>query len=185
VQALRRHAAPLAVEPITLTALFLAFLKIGAVVFGSGYVLLAFFRTDLVDRLHWLTEVQLLDAVAAGQITPGPTFASATFIGYLLAGLPGSIVATIAVFLPSFLLAVLSGPLLGKLRNSTAVAAVLDGLNAGSIALMAAVCYQLGRAAVGDWFGVVLMFASAALVWKRVNPAWAILLGAFAGYIRG
>ena len=174
----------LSIEPVALSAIFAAFLKIGAVVFGSGYVLLAFFRTDLVDRLHWLSEGQLLDAVAAGQITPGPTFASATFIGYLLAGLPGSMAATVAVFMPSFVLAIAGAPLLEKIRDAKWAQPFLDGLNSGAIALMAVVCYDLGRAAIASWFGAALMLITSALVWKKVNPVWAILMGSAAGLIK-
>ena len=131
---------------VGLGALFLVFLKLGAVVFGSGYVLLAFLRADLVERLHWLTENQLLDAVAVGQVTPGPVFTTATFIGYLLAGWSGAVVATVAIFLPAFLLVAASGPFVSRLRESRLVASILDGVTVGSLALMAVVTWQLGRA---------------------------------------
>ena len=124
--------------------------------------------------------------MAAGQITPGPVFTTATFIGYLLAGIPGSAVATAAVFLPSFGFIALSGPLLGKLRESALMGAFLDGVNAGAIALMVQVCYQLGRAAMTDWFGYSLAALAVALVlWRGINPIWPMLIGALAGLMRG
>ena len=176
----------LSIAPVALWPLFWVFLKLGAVVFGSGYVLLVFLRADLVDRLHWLTESQLLDAIAAGQITPGPVFTTATFIGYLLAGIPGSMVATAAVFLPSFVLVALSGPVLRKLRRSAVASAFLDGVNAGAIALMAAVCYQLVRSAMVDWFGFAVAAVAAVLIlWREVNPIWPLIAGAVAGVLRG
>ena len=185
VRAIRTRAM-LAIAPVALWPLFWVFLKLGAIVFGSGYVLLAFLRTDLVDNLHWLNERQLLDAVAAGQITPGPVFTTATFIGYLLAGIPGGAVATAAVFLPSFVLVALSGAILPKLRQSALMGAFLDGVNAGAIALMVEVCYQLGRSAMTDWFGYALAaIASALILWRGVNPLWLMLAGALAGLARG
>ena len=178
--------ATLGVAPVALWPLFLVFLKLGAIVFGSGYVLLAFLRADLVDNLHWLSERQLLDAVAAGQITPGPVFTTATFIGYLLAGVPGSVVATVAVFLPSFVLVAASGPLLRKLRESATMGAFMDGVNVAAIALMVEVCLQLGTSAMTDWFGYGLAAVAAALVlWRGVNPLWPMLIGALAGLARG
>src|SRR5262249_16893988 len=114
--------------PFSLTALFLFFLKVGAILFGSGYVLLAFLRADLLDHWHWLTDRQLIDAVAIGQITPGPVFTTATFVGYLLGGVPGAVVATVGIFLPSFVLVALSGPLIPRLRRSPSAGAFLDGV---------------------------------------------------------
>jgi chromate transporter len=167
-----------------LERLFLSFLKIGAVMFGSGYVLLAFLQTEFVEHLHWLTEKQLLDAVAVGQFTPGPLSATATFIGYIVAGWPGAVVATIGIFLPGFILVALSGPLLPRLRRSAVVAAALDGVVAGSLALMAVVAWQLGRASIINWttllvFGVSLI----ALLRFRVNSAWVIAAASVAGWI--
>ncbi|HEX3771030.1 MAG TPA: chromate efflux transporter [Polyangiaceae bacterium] len=168
----------------TLAKLFLVFLKIGAVVFGSGYVLLAFLRADLVERAHWLTEAQLIDAVAVGQFTPGPVFTTATFIGYLVAGAPGAVVATVAVFLPSFVLVALSGPLIPRLRRSALAGAFLDGLNVASLALMAVVGVQLARAALVDAPSAVLAIASAAALFRwRVNSAWLVLAGGVLGTI--
>ena len=143
-------AAAVVAVPFSLTTLFLFFLKVGAVLFGSGYVLLAFLRTDLVDRLHWLTQAQLLDAVAVGQMTPGPVFTTATFIGYLLGGFRGAVVATLGIFLPSFFFVSISGPLIPHLRRSPLAGAFLDGVNVGAWALMAAVTLFLARAAVVD-----------------------------------
>ena len=121
-------AGAAAVSPVKVSALFLVFLKVGAILFGSGYVLLAFLRADLVEQRHWLTAGQLLDAIAIGQITPGPVFSTATFVGYVLAGLPGAFVATAGIFLPSFVFVALSGPLVPRLRRSPAAGAFLDGV---------------------------------------------------------
>lgn len=164
--------------------LFLAFLKIGSVLFGSGYVLLAFLRADLVQRLGWLTEAQLLDATAVGQVTPGPVFTTATFIGYLLAGKAGAIVATVGIFLPAFFFVALSAPFVHRMRQSPTAGAFLDGLNVTSLALMAVVTVQLGHAALVDWPSIALAAASlAVLLFTRVNSTWLILIGAAAGWL--
>jgi chromate transporter len=164
--------------------LFLVFLKLGAVVFGSGYVLLAFLRADLVDRLHWLTEKQLLDAVAVGQITPGPVFSTATFIGYILAGGKGAILATVAIFLPAFLLVAFTGPLLPRLRKSKTVSALLDGVNAGSLGLMLAVVLFLARSAILDVATALTVIGCTTLLLRfKVNPTWPLLAGAAFGII--
>jgi chromate transporter len=170
--------------PITLWRLFLAFLKIGSVLFGSGYVLLAFLRSDFVVRLHWLTEKQVLDAVAVGQVTPGPVFTTATFIGYLLGGLPGAAVATVAIFLPGFLLVAASGPLIPKIRRSPVAGAILDGVIVGSLALMGVVTWQLGRAALIDPLTITIASLSAVLLFAfRINAAWLVLVAAVVGII--
>jgi chromate transporter len=175
-------AASLA-PPVSIIQLFLSFLKVGAVVFGSGYVLLAFLRAEFIDRLHWLSEKQLIDAVAVGQFTPGPVFTTATFIGYVLGGIPGALVATIGIFLPGFLLVAASGPLIPKLRRSRIAAAVLDGVVVGSLALMIVVAWQLGRAAVVDWLTVLILILSAILLLRfRLNSAWLIAGAALAGW---
>ena len=135
---------------VTLPSIFWVFLKTGSVLFGSGYVLLAFLRADLVQRLHWLTEAQLIDAIAVGQVTPGPVFTTATFIGYVLSGPSGALVATAGIFLPAFVFVALSGPLIPRLRASSGAGAFLDGVNVASLALMAVVTVQLGRAALVD-----------------------------------
>jgi chromate transporter len=171
-------------------ALFLVFLKIGSVVFGSGYVLLAFLRTDLVVHRAWVTDSQLVDAVAVGQVTPGPVFTTATFIGYLLRGPAGAAVATVGIFLPAFILVAISGPLIPLIRRSATAGAFLDGVNVASLALMAVVSYQLGRSAIVDWLTICLAIASAFLLLRfRLNSAWLVLGGALAGiaaqFLRG
>jgi len=177
-------AAASAGTTLSLWALFLVFLKVGAIVFGSGYVLLAFLRADLVERLHWLTENQLLDAVAVGQVTPGPVFSTATFIGYLLAGTPGAIVATVGIFLPAFLLVSVSGPFIPLLRKSATAAGVLDAVNAASLAIMAVVSWQLGRLAIVDWPTAGLALLSGILLFRfRLNSVWLVLIGGGAGFL--
>ncbi len=168
--------------PAGLWVMFLVFLKFGAVIFGSGYVLLAFLQADLVQRLHWLTQAQLLDAVAVGQVTPGPVFTTATFIGYLLAGIPGAVVATIGIFLPGFLFVAASRPLIPRIRRSRIAGAFLDGVNVGAVALMLAVTWQLSRAAVVDFLTAALAVLSAvAMIYFRINSAWLVCAGALAG----
>jgi chromate transporter len=172
--------------PVSLGSLFLVFLKIGSVLFGSGYVLLAFLRADLVERFRWLTEAQLLDAVAVGQFTPGPLSATATFIGYVLAGFPGAGVATLGMFLPSFVFVALSGPLVPRLRRAPAVAALLDGLVVGSLAVMAWVAFLLARSAVIDGTTAIVAILAALLLLRfRVNSAWLVLGAGIAGAAAG
>lgn len=164
-------------------SVFLSFLKIGSVLFGSGYVLLAFLRTEFVGP-GLLTEQQLLDAVAVGQFTPGPVFTTATFIGYLLAGLPGAVLATVGIFLPAFVFVALTGPLIPRLRRSPVLANLLDGLNVTSLALMAGVTLRLGRGAVVDGFSALLVVAALVLLfWFRVNAAWLVIGGGLAGIL--
>ena len=171
-----------AIVPFSLSALFLFFLKVGAVLFGSGYVLLAFLRADLVQHWHWLTDGQLLDAVAIGQITPGPVFSTATFIGYLLGGGMGALLATLGIFLPSFFFVALSGPLVPRLRRSPAAGAFLNGVIAGSLALMVAVTFTLGRAAIVDLTTAALAAAGVLLLLRfRVSSTWLVLGGACIG----
>jgi chromate transporter len=169
--------------PFGLGRLFLVFAKIGAVLFGSGYVLLAFLRVDLVERLHWLTEKQLLDAVAVGQITPGPVFTTATFIGYIVGGVPGAVVATIAIFLPGFLFVGASGLLIPRIRKSRLAGSMLDGVVVGSLALMGAVTWQLGQAAIVDLptLGIAIV-STALLLTVRLNSAWLIAAAALFGW---
>ncbi len=172
--------------PIRLGRLFLSFLKIGSVVFGSGYVLLAFLRSEFVDHLHWLTEKQLIDAVAVGQFTPGPVFTTATFIGYLVAGLPGALVATVGVFLPGFVLVAISGPLIPKIRRSAVAGAVLDGVVVGSLALIAVVAWQLGKASIIDWLTISIFAVSlVAVIRYKINSVWLILGAGIVGWITG
>ena len=164
--------------------LFLFFLKVGAVLYGSGYVLLAFIRADLVERWHWLTESQLLDAIAVGQVTPGPVFTTATFIGYVLGGFKGALVATVGIFLPAFVFVALSGPLVPRLRRSPTAGAFLDGVNAAALSLMLIVTYQLARASLVDLTTVLLAIASALILWRfKVNSAWLVLGGAIVGWL--
>ena len=181
VQALQ---AGVAVMPFSLWSLFLFFLKIGSVLFGSGYVLLAFLRADLVERWGWLTEAQLIDSIAVGQLTPGPVFTTATFIGYLLGGVKGSVVATIGIFLPAFFFVGISGPLVPRIRKSPILGSALDGVIAASLALMAVVTFQLGKAALIDVPTVVLFLVGFGLLMLlRLNSAWLILIGAVAGLV--
>jgi chromate transporter len=175
-----------ATVPVSLLRLFLSFLKIGSVVFGSGYVLLAFLRAEFIHHLHWVTEKQLIDAVAVGQFTPGPVFTTATFIGYLVAGIPGAVVATVGIFLPGFVFVALSGRMLPKLRRSPLAAAVLDGVVVGSLALMAVVAWQLGRAAIVDWITAAIAVVSAGLLLRfRINSAWIVGGAAAIGWLVG
>jgi chromate transporter len=168
----------------SLWALFLFFLKVGAVLFGSGYVLLAFLRADLVERWQWLSDAQLLDAIAVGQVTPGPVFTTATFIGYILAGPLGAVISTLGIFLPAFLFVALSGPLVPFLRRSAIAGAFLNGLNVASLALMLVVTWQLGISALLDWVTVALAIASAILLIRfQVNSAWLVLGGAIVGLL--
>jgi chromate transporter len=179
-----QSAAAATATPFGLWPLFGVFLKIGAVLFGSGYVLLAFLRADLVERLHWLSEQQLLDAIAVGQLTPGPVFTTATFIGYLLGGGAGAAAATVGIFLPAFVFVALSGLFLPRLRRSPTVRATLDGINVASLALMAVVTAQLARSALVDPVTIVLAAVSALLVFRwRVNSAWLVLGGAAVGLL--
>jgi chromate transporter len=179
-------AGAAAVSPVKVSALFLVFLKVGAILFGSGYVLLAFLRADLVEQRHWLTSGQLLDAIAIGQITPGPVFSTATFVGYVLAGLPGAFVATAGIFLPSFVFVALSGPLVPRLRRSPAAGAFLDGVTVGALALMATVTFSLTRAAIVDLPTALLAGLSAVLLLRwRVNSAWLVLGGGLVGVVLG
>ncbi|UWZ85357.1 chromate efflux transporter [Occallatibacter riparius] len=165
-------------------SIVLVFLKLGVVVFGSGYVLLAFLQADLVDRLHWVTKTQLLDAITAGQVTPGPLFATATFLGYLLHGYTGAVAATLAIFLPSFFMAGLVGAMAGRLRKSPALAGFLDGVNAAAVALMAVVTLALGRAALVDvWTWGIGLVSAALLLRFRLNATWLILSGAVLGIV--
>jgi chromate transporter len=167
-----------------LVRIFGAFLKIGALLFGSGYVLLAFIRRDLVLSHGWMTEGQLLDAIAVGQFTPGPLFTTATFVGYLLRGVPGAVVATVAIFLPAFVMTAVLEPVIVRLRNTPVTAAALDGLNAAAVALMAGVTWFLGRDAVVSLPTALLAGGALAVILRwRVNPVWLMAAGAGAGLI--
>jgi chromate transporter len=170
--------------PFSQVTLFLSFLKIGAVLYGSGYVLLAFFRSEFVTRLGWLTNQQLLDAIAVGQVTPGPVFTSATFVGYLMGGWPSALLATLGIFLPSFFFVALLSRILPQLRKWPWTGAFLDGVNVASLGLMAGVTWQLGQAAVVDAFTIGLALVALVLVfWFKVNSAWLILGGGLLGVV--
>lgn len=172
----------LAAAPFSLSLLFLTFLKIGAVLYGSGYVLLAFLRDDFVTHLGWLTDRQLLDAIAIGQVTPGPVFTTATFIGYILAGVPGALVATLGIFLPSFVLVALSSPIIPRIRQSTWAGSILDGVNVASLGLMAGVTMQLGASTLIDPFSIAWGILSAVLLFRyRLNSTWLVAAGAVVG----
>lgn len=178
--------APLGIVPaipFTLSGLFWTFLKIGTVLYGSGYVLFAFIQAEFVTRLGWLSQQQLIDSIAVGQLTPGPLFTSATFVGYLLGGLPGSLLATVGIFLPSFLLVGLTARWLPRLRQSAWAAAFLDGVNIASVGLMAAVAWQLGAAALVDLPTIGIAVLTAVLLRYKVNSAWLVLGGALAGLL--
>ncbi len=173
--------APLAADA-TAAGLFVVFLKIGSVLYGSGYVLLAFLQADLVERLGWLTEAQLLDAVAIGQVTPGPLFTTATFVGYLLAGGAGAAAATVGIFLPAFVFVAISGPLVRRIRSSPTAASFLDGVNAASLALMAVVTVSLAGDALRGPRSIAVAVA-AFLLGRRIGPAWLVLASAAAGWV--
>ena len=174
------------VVPVTLSRLTLFFLKVGSILFGSGYVLLAFLRADLAERWGWLTDQQLLDAIAIGQITPGPVFTTATFIGYLLGGWAGAALATVGIFAPGFVFVAITQPLIPRLRASRVAAALLDGVVVASLGLMAAVTCSLARTAIVDVPSIILAIIAASLLFTvRPNSTWLILGGAAAGWIVG
>jgi chromate transporter len=174
-------AATAAAAPFSLTKLTLFFLKVGSVMFGSGYVLLAFLRADLVERWGWLTDQQLLDAIAVGQFTPGPVLTTATFIGYVLAGWAGAWLATAAMFFPAFVFVWITHPYIPRLRASAPIGAFLDGIVAGSLGLMAAVAVTMARSALASPIWVVVCAAALAALLARVNSVWLIAAGALLG----
>jgi chromate transporter len=190
-------AALAAPASVSLATLFAVFLKIGAVLYGSGYVLLAFLRADFVERLGWLTDQQLLDAISIGQVTPGPVLTTATFIGYVLGGWPAAVLATVAIFLPAFVFVALSGPIIPRLRRWRWTAALLDGVNVAALGLMAAVTWQLARAALVEEplrrFGatgvgiacVLALVAGVLLLRFRANSVWLVAGGAMVGLAAG
>jgi chromate transporter len=172
--------------PFSLGQLFWVFLKVGATLYGSGYVLLAYLHADLVHNLGWLTDEQLIDAIAIGQVTPGPVFTTATFVGYVLGGIPGAIIATVGIFLPSFIFVLISNPIIPRLRRSPWAGSLLDGVNAAALGLMAAVTLQLGRVALVDALTIGLALAAALLLLRfRVNSTWLIAGGAAIGLLSG
>lgn len=176
-------SVPIAVSP-SLGRIALFFLRVGAVLYGGGYVLLAFLEQGLVRQHGWLTQRQLLDAVAIGQFTPGPVLSTATFIGYILGGPPGAAVATVAIFLPSFLYVAMLAPVLFRLRQSAWMAAFLDSVNVCAVALMAGVTFRLAGDALRGWPSwVIAVVALAVLLRWKVNPAWVALGGGLAGLL--
>jgi len=177
------------IEPSSTTfglwSLFLVFLKMGSIIFGSGYVLLAFLRAELVVHLHWITDSQLLDAIIVGQVTPGPVFTTATFIGFLLAGPIGGLVATVGIFLPAFIAVAISGPLIPRIRSSPIAGAFLDGVIVASLALMVFVTYELAVSALVDVVTLGIAIVSAVLMIRfRVNSMWVIALGTAIGVVK-
>jgi chromate transporter len=175
---------PPAAAVFSLPLLFLTFLKIGSILYGSGYVLLAFLQSDFVTRYGWLTSQQLLDAVAVGQVTPGPVFTTATFIGYILGGVPGALLATVGIFLPSFIFVALTNPLIPRIRNSPWLRALLDGVNVASLGLMAAVSVTLGRASLVDLPTILAAAAALVLLIRyKLNTTWLIAGGAIFGFL--
>jgi chromate transporter len=175
--------APVVARP-SIGRIALFFLKLGAVLYGGGYVLLAFLEQGLVQQHAWLTHQQLLDAVAIGQFTPGPVFSTATFIGYILGGVPGAAVATVGIFLPSFFFVGLLAPVLFRLRKSAWMAAFLDSVNVCAVALMAGVTFRLGADALRGWPAwVIALAALGVLLWRKVNPAWVVFGGGLAGFL--
>ena len=175
-------AAPSA--SVTLPSLGLFFLKIGCVLFGSGYVLVAFLQGGLVEQHQWLTQQQLLDAIAIGQFTPGPVLTTATFIGYVLAGPLGALVATLGIFVPSFLFVLATNPLIPRLRQSAVAGAFLDAVNASAIGLMAAVTVELARHTLIDWGAWLIALVSATVLFRyNINSAWLVLSGAAIGWL--
>jgi len=173
-----------AVKAFSCPLLFLTFLKIGSSLYGSGFVLIAYLKADFVTRLGWITDQQLLDAVAIGQVTPGPFFTSATFIGFTLGGIKGALAATCGIFLPSFIFVALANPWIPKLRASPWAGGLLDGVTAASLGLMAAVAWQLGRASLIDPMTVAIAAVTFFLLLKfKVNAAWLIAGGVLMGLL--
>jgi chromate transporter len=164
-----------------LLGIFLSFLKIGSVLFGSGYVLLAFLRSEFVGP-GLLTDKQLIDAVAVGQVTPGPVFTTATFVGYVLAGVPGALLATFGIFLPAFVFVAVTGPIIPRLRRSPILAGLLDGANVVSLALMAGVTWQLGRTSLVEPIPAMIAVATLTALFVTINPAWLVLGGGVGGF---
>jgi len=164
--------------------LFWIFLKIGAILYGSGYVLFAFLDTELVSA-GLLSRQQLIDAIAVGQFTPGPVFSAVTFVGYQISGLTGATLATIGIFLPSFVFVALLNPMVKKMRNSTLFSAFLDAVNVASVAIIVSVCYVMGKETITDWRTILIALASGSVVFgfKKINSAFIVLGGSVAGYL--
>ena len=175
--------APLFLLNVSTAKVFFSFLKVGAILYGSGYVLFAFLDAELVSK-GLLSREQLIDAVAVGQITPGPVLSTATFIGWQLNGFWGAMAATVGIFLPSFLFVAIVNPLVPRLRNSKRISAFLDGVNAGAVAVIAAVCVEMSKDALTDWrtLAIAAISLAAVLYWKKVNSAWIVVGGALLGF---
>jgi chromate transporter len=168
-----------------LPAIFLFFFKISAIIFGSGYVLYAFLYNDLVVNYQWISQAQLIDAIAIGQFTPGPVFTAATFIGYLLAGVPGALIASVGVFLPAFIYVALTSPFLSQMRQSKSLSFFLDGVNVASLALMIVVCFNLASTMLTNSLAISIFVVSLGILWRfKVNSAWLILVAAIIGFIK-
>jgi chromate transporter len=168
-----------------LPAIFLFFFKISAIIFGSGYVLYAFLYNDLVVNYQWISQAQLIDAIAIGQFTPGPVFTAATFIGYLLAGVPGALIASVGVFLPAFIYVAITSPFLSQMRQSKSLSFFLDGVNVASLALMIVVCFNLANAMLTNSLAISIFVVSLGILWRfKVNSAWLILVAATIGFIK-
>jgi chromate transporter len=168
-----------------LPAIFLFFFKISAIIFGSGYVLYAFLYNDLVVNYQWISQAQLIDAIAIGQFTPGPVFTAATFIGYLLAGVPGALIASVGVFLPAFIYVAITSPFLSQMRQSKSLSFFLDGVNVASLALMIVVCFNLASAMLTNALAITIFVVSLGILWRfKINSAWLILVAATIGFIK-
>ncbi|MFM7457183.1 MAG: chromate efflux transporter [bacterium] len=168
-----------------LPAIFLFFFKISAIIFGSGYVLYAFLYNDLVVNYQWISQAQLIDAIAIGQFTPGPVFTAATFIGYLLAGVPGALIASVGVFLPAFIYVAITSPFLSQMRQSKSLSFFLDGVNVASLALMIVVCFNLANAMLTNPLAITIFVVSLGILWRfKVNSAWLILIAGSIGFIK-
>ncbi len=170
---------------VSLIKLFLVFLKIGSVLFGSGYVLIAYLQDELIDRLGWLTQQQLVDAIAVGQFTPGPVSSAVTFVGYQIIGIKGAILATVGMFLPSFFFVAMLNPFIPKMRTSKWVSCFLDSVNVGAVAIMAAAVIQLARATLINWqtWLIALMSVAVTFIFKKVNTLWIVIGSSIAGYL--
>jgi len=175
---------PLAIFNLPDLKIFWIFLKVGSILYGSGYVLFAFLDTELVNT-GLLSRKELVDAIAVGQFTPGPVFSAATFIGWQLGGLPGAIAATVGIFLPSFLFVALLNPFIPRLRKSAIMSAFLDTVNVASVAIILAICVEMGKDSIQDWRGIVIAVAGfgVAIFFKKLNSAFIVLGGAVAGYL--
>lgn len=179
------YSGTVGVSAVSLPHLFLVFLKIGAVLFGSGYVLVAYLDGELVNKLGWLTEEELLDAVAIGQFTPGPVLSTATFVGFQIQGVWGALLATAGIFLPSFIFVALLNPLIPRLRQSKWASAFLDAVNVSALGLMIAVTFDLGHAVLTDWKATLIAALSILVTFrfKKVSSAWIIAGGAVVGFL--